>query len=247
MPLIDLDALPPLRKRSWEGFHSQWAACITTQLNGARLPPHFHAEPLTQAGMRVEADVSIFEEEADLDEGNGQEGEGGVATAVYAPPKPTLVAPVEFGTLDIYEVRVYDDKGPRALVAVVELVSPSNKDRPAHREAFATKCAAYLQQNVSVVVVDIVTERREGLHGPLMRRLELGEELVAAVHSDLYAVAYRSAGRGARTRLEAWPFNLAVGADLPSVPMWLGADLAVPLELEASFAATLASLRMRTP
>jgi hypothetical protein len=41
-------------------------------------------------------------------------------------------------------VRIYDDEANRTLVAAVELVSPSNKDRPASREAFATKCAAYL-------------------------------------------------------------------------------------------------------
>ncbi len=146
---------------------------------------------------------------------------------------------------EVFEVQVFDEEGTQALVAAVELVSPANKDRDAHRRTFATKCAAYLQQNVSVVVVDVITERRGNLHAELMGRLGLGEPALGAVTAELYAVAYRTAGVGTRLRLEAWPVALAVGAPLPVLPLWLGPERAVPLDLEATYTATCQSLRMR--
>ena len=43
-----------------------------------------------------------------------------------------------------YEVRIYDAERGRHLVAAIEIVSPANKDRPEHRDAFVGKCAALL-------------------------------------------------------------------------------------------------------
>lgn len=140
-------------------------------------------------------------------------------------------------------MRVYDDEGTRALVAAIELISPSNKDRPTHREAFATKCAAYLQQSVSVVIVDIVTERRANLHEEIMKRVRVDG---GQATGELYAVAYRTAGMGAKMRLEAWPGSLSIGAKLPTLPLWIAPQLAVPLDLEASYQAARTALRIST-
>jgi hypothetical protein len=35
--------------------------------------------------------------------------------------------------------------------------------------------------------------------------------------------------------LETWPQTLALGQPLPTVPLWLADNLAVPLELEESY------------
>ena len=53
-----------------------------------------------------------------------------------------------------YEIRVFDQKRQCRLVAAVAIVSPANKDRPEHCQAFVAKCAALLQQRVSVTIVD---------------------------------------------------------------------------------------------
>jgi hypothetical protein len=37
---------------------------------------------------------------------------------------------------DEYEVRIYDVKRGRRMVAAIEIVSPANKDRPEHRNVF---------------------------------------------------------------------------------------------------------------
>jgi hypothetical protein len=85
-----------------------------------------------------------------------------------------------------------DEDGPR-LRGAIELVSPSNKDRPSERRAFAVKCASYLQQGAGVVVIDAVTTRRSNMHEELLRTLELGNGAPWRSPTDLYAVAYRAA------------------------------------------------------
>ena len=93
---------------------------------------------------------------------------GGVAVAVWAPPRPTLAIATDLPDMDVYEVRVYDDKSGHRLVAAVEIVSPSNKDRPEHRRAFVAKCSDMLRDGVCVAIVDLVTTRHFNLYGDLM-------------------------------------------------------------------------------
>ena len=69
---------------------------------------------------------------------------------------------------------IYDDEMARTLVAAVEVVSPANKDRATHRRAFVAKCAAYLQQGIGLIVVDVVTKRHASLHAALLNRLLTG-------------------------------------------------------------------------
>jgi hypothetical protein len=54
---------------------------------------------------------------------------------------------------DLVEVQVFSDSEGPTPVGAIELVSPSNKDRPAERDAFVSKCASYLQQGVGLVIV----------------------------------------------------------------------------------------------
>jgi hypothetical protein len=44
--------------------------------------------------------------------------------------------------------------------------------------------------------------------------------------------------------LESWLYTLAIGEPLPTLPLWLSDDLAVPLELEASCEETCRILRI---
>jgi hypothetical protein len=131
------------------------------------------------------------------------------------------------------------------LRAAIELVSPSNKDRPGSRQTFAVKCASYLKQGVSVVIVDIVTARDANLHAEIFDVLEVkNRRAVWSSPSGLYAVAYRAVPVRKSPRLEAWPEPLAIGQPLPALPLWLSLDLYLPLRLEDSYLATCQSLRI---
>jgi hypothetical protein len=96
-----------------------------------------------------------------------------------------------------------------------------------------------------VVVVDVVTSRRANFHAEMLRLLDLNGPAAWQSPSDLYAVAYRVASAEQARRLEAWPEPLAVGSPLPRVPLWLGSDICVPLDLEATYQMTCADLRIR--
>lgn len=233
MPLLDHFHLPLFPRRSWESLHTLWIAQLTGNLNLRPMGYGFVADAGVHIGIRVATDVAAFEE----DSPSGGSSNGAVATEVWAPPHPPLVMPVDFTKLETFEIRIYDEDRARTLVAAVELVSPGNKDRPEHRRAFLDKCAAYLREGVSVVLVDIVTSRRHHFHKELMELFGCGERAQSAIATDLYAVAYRVRVVGERTQLEVWPETLALDAPLPTMPLWLTESLCVPLELEAGYQA----------
>jgi len=124
------------------------------------------------------------------------------------------------------------------------LISPANKDRPEHRLAFLLKCAGYLQGGVSLVVVDVVTERHQNLHGELMQLLRLTEASPWSEDTFLYAVAYRTTKQKDQWQMETWKERLALGVALPTLPLWLTSNLAVPVELEPSYEETSGGLRI---
>lgn len=55
-------------------------------------------------------------------------------------------------------------------------------------------------------------------------------------NSFIYSVAYRPIQSGVGGRIDAWPTALEVGKILPKVPLSLGAELCLPLDLEISYA-----------
>jgi hypothetical protein len=238
MPLLD-HFRPPLRgPRRWEGFHHAWAANLAQHLNREVLPAEFFAESEISLGPTLEIDVANFEE------GSGHEAAGrATGTAVWAPAKPLLTFSVDFARLDVCEVRVYEELGGPQLRAAIELISPANKDRPGSRRTFAAKCAGYLKQAVSVVMVDMVTERTANLHSDLMEALEVTGTPWESP-TQLYAIAYRPVPVQKQQRVEAWPEVLTLGRGLPVLPLWLRVDFSVPLQLEETYATTCEGLRI---
>ncbi len=245
MPLRD-HFRPPLDDlTSWEGFHSQWPAMIVLALT-RRLPRRYVAAPRVHLGSSIEIDVATYEQDAtdvsspDVGNGNG----GAVVTAVWAPPRPTFTIATDLPDLDEYEVRVYDTRRGRRLVAAIEIVSPANKDRPEHRRAFVAKCATLLQQRVSVTIIDLVTTRNFNLYGDLTELLGQHDPSLDPEPPPLYAVACRGAKREDVWQLETWMHGLSLGQALPTLPLWLADNLAVPLELEECYEETCRALRI---
>ncbi len=216
------------RWRQWEPLHGMWPATIAQRLRRF-LPANYVAVPQVHAGSAIEVDVAAFEKSSPR---RPQAPNGSLPA--WQPEAPSLALETELLDLDDYAVHVYDASEFERLVATVELISPANKDRPDHRESFVAKCAALIQQGVSVAMVDVVTTRRGSLYAELLRLLRredsaLGEE-------PLYAAELRRVGQHDRPpRLEIWARKLELGATLPTLPLWLTEDLAVPLELEASY------------
>ena len=136
---------------------------------------------------------------------------------------------------DAFEVRVFNTVGGMKLVAAIELVSPSNKDRQAERLAFATKCASYLYQGVSLIIMDIVTTRRANLHNETMRVMQADAANELPADADLYAVAYRPVQREQRTEIDLWPATFALGDSLPTMPLRLTGDIFIPIDFDTTY------------
>jgi hypothetical protein len=234
MPLLDHFHPPLSVQRPWEGFHSTWATVMAQLLNRTILPGDYVAMPHVRLGTAVEVDVATLRQPRELATAQPK--------APWSPAQPGWSIPIEWDKRDLFEVRILRQEGGPKLVAAIELVSPANKDRPAHRQSFAGKCAGFLRQGVGLVVVDVVTDRQNSLHEELISLLELNGSVPFS--AQLYAVAYRTTTAGSRNRLDVWTQALALGQPLPTLPLWLAEDVAVPVDLEASYQETCSALRM---
>lgn len=233
MPLRDHFRPPVDQIASWEGFHGQWPAVIVQQLR-KQLPPGYVAEPRVHSGSQIEIDVAAFAKD-DAPVSGRADGNGGVATAVWAPDRPSVAVETTLPDYDEYEVRVFDATRGRQLVAAIELVSPANKDRPEHRNVFVAKCAVLLQKGVAVSVVDLVSVRHFNLYAELLALIGHADPALGDPPPPLYAASCRWARTGKRTLLEAWSHALTLGQPLPTLPLWLSADRVIPLNLELSY------------
>lgn len=232
--------IPPLSlTHPWGGFHGAWATCIAQQLNRGILPTRYYAVPTVELGGPVEIDIATLEDQS----GPTPSGSGAILQP-WTPPTPTVTLAVDFSGVDTIEVQVFYDEGSPRLAAAIELVSPKSKDRPATRRAFAVKCASYLQQAASVIVIDVVTVRHANMHAELLQTLNLGNGALWQSPSALCVVAYRMVREDERSKIEIWPEALAPGAPLPRLPLWLGVDISVPLDLEKSYLSACESLRI---
>ena len=232
MPLLDHFHPPLSRTYPWRGFHGAWAAAIARLLNAGVLPPGYYAVPFLDRDGPIEIDVATLHAPPSADPGSAES---------WAPAAPGQEVAVEWPPTDEVEVEVYADEGDPRLAAAVELVSPRNKDRPRSREAFAAKCAGHLRRGCGVVVADPVTTRRADLHAELLATLGVGP---TAGPEGLSVVSYRPVGREEAGRLQTWREPLEVGHPLPTVPLWLGGELSIPLDLEASYTAACSDLRI---
>jgi len=230
MPLLDHFHRPLKTLHQWGSFHNAWMTYLAADIN-ATLPERFFAAPSARFG--IEVDVAALERFRD-------EFNGAAWTPTWDAPAATATVPFAVAT-DELEVLVYEDyPGEVRLVGAVEFVSPANKDRPETRGAFVSKCHGYLQKGVGVLLVDVVTDRHANLHDDLLARVGGGP----ALGGHLYAAAYRPTGKNGVGELALWLNPLAVGAVLPTMPLWLYGGFCVPARLEETYTRTCRDLRV---
>ena len=227
MPLLDHFHPPLSERRHWHSFHNSWATYLSSQLN-TLLPAGYFAEANVQFG--VEIDVAAFEETG-----------GAGAPPGWVPSPPSASHPFEMSEV-VVEVGIFSRSGGPQLAGAVELVSPANKDRPLHREAFVSKCVTYLQAGVGLVLVDVVTERPADLHRELLVRLGIADP---GLGSALSGSAFRPVEREGKSLLDVWQEALALGQPLPTLPLWLRGGLCLPVELEATYERTCIEQRIQ--
>jgi hypothetical protein len=242
MSLLDHFHPPLSGEHNWESFHGAWAYEIMRTLNRGVLPGRCFAEAQVHVGSRVEIDVPTFDRGNDVHSVPSNGDSQGVAVANWAPPVTSIVMPAVFP--DEIEVQVFQRTGGATLVGAIELISPSNKDRPETRRAFTAKCASYLQQGIGLIIVDIVTERQANLHDELIGLLEQPSKFAFSQATPLYAVAYRPSRRSTGDQIEIWPVPLNLGQDLPTLPLALRGVGTVPVDLDTTYTTTCQDSRL---
>lgn len=208
----------------FEGLHGLWMAELVRILRVA-LPAGYRAiigtTPLGLVGLEtVKPDVGVR---------NGAANPP--ANPAGAIPDPDVELAVAFLDEDPTVQVVRNGR----LVAVIELVSPRNKDRPTAREKYGGRYAGYLVGGVHLLLVD-VHRRPVGFSFAQAINAELGEALPASAAPS--AVSYRvgpSAAFGGRM-LGVWQRSLTVGDPLPAMPLPLTYDDAVMVDLEGTYA-----------
>ncbi len=245
MPLRDHFHPPFTDDHSWDVVHGGLPKDIATALNRI-LPANYIAGPKVYLRSGLEIDIAAFQKDPPDEESTGGSGGGGTATAtaVWVPVKPSLTVAADWSNVDEYEVLIYDSKRRRELVAAIELVSPSNKDRPDSRRLFVNKCAGLLQAGVSVTIVDVVTEYTANLYAELLEAVGQSDPAITIPPQPIYAVACRSRAAKQGQALETWYRPLAIGQPLPQLPIWLTDRLAVPFDLEPIYEGTLKDLKI---
>lgn len=231
MPLLDHFRPPLSDDHCWRSFHFTWSVYLAEWLN-RNLPGCFRADASGVGDDTFHIDIPTRSPPDSI--------RRGAPTAIrpwFGPPPALSTALAIPGQTEAEVLVLATDEGDRRVVAAIELLSERSKDRPIARQALATKCAHFLRRGASVVVFDAVTVRRIGVHEMIVSML--GVEPSDRVPAGMSVVAYQNRRLiGVAPELRVWPAALEVGARLPTVPLWIEPDLALPLDLEPSYRTT---------
>src|SRR3954471_8724786 len=146
---------------TFHAFHLAWIAEIQRVMNGGLLPPGFYAMAEQVAGEMV-PDVLTLQDlggggsERGSDANNGGDA-GGVAVA-RAQPKVAVTETIGEAALLAARRRrlvIRHTTGDR-VVALLEIVSPGNKERRPPLEAFVEKAIAALEEGYHLLVIDLL-------------------------------------------------------------------------------------------
>ncbi len=238
MPLRDHFRLPVENAASFEDVLGAWPAAIAYRLN-VLLPARYRCS--VKAHRASENWLTIDDGEKDEEFFRPNDGRDSMNSAPESMAPAILLETEELAPAES-EVRVHDLRRGNRLVAALELVGPTNKDRPRSRKAFASKCHALLQQDVCVAIVDTVSNQSANLYAELADRLCASIPTIAT--RPTYAVSCRIRPGRKGTRVETWERGVEVGSPLPTIPLWLNERFAVDLALEATYEETCRGLRI---
>jgi hypothetical protein len=217
---------------TFHDFHSAWIIHLKETLNGGLLPEGYYAQAEQHAGQ-VLTDVLTLQ--VGDHEPIVPQGDGPVAVAV-APPRvsrkvvasPNATYRANRRTLAIRHV-----SGHR-LVALLEILSPANKDRPASVNAFVAKAQAALLHGCHLLVVDLLPP---GLHDPQGIHGAIWDLVDPPAPSPPAGKPLTLAAYVAQQLPEAWVESVAVGDALPDMPLFLHTDWYVNVPLEVTYQA----------
>jgi hypothetical protein len=225
-------------------FHHDWITEIARVLNRGILPGDYYALA-DQFASGFGPDV-LTPQGRDLN--GAASGPGGRAPnsgggVKLAPPKlrPTAETEMEFHRRKqkVVSIRhVSDDK----IVAMIEVVSPGNKDSRNPFRTFVEKAAQLIANGVHLLILDLFPpgpRDPQGIHAGIWDEVA-GQPYVLPPDKPLTLAAYECA-----LAIRAYVVQCAVGDVLSDMPLFLEPGLAVEAPLEATYNAAFAEVPRR--
>ena len=225
MPIHDWTKV---RSGTFHNFHVLWMGTLTNRLNEGLLPEGYFAMAEQIVG-RPEGDVVALQKSPN---GHPRASGGGIA---LASPKAQFVMPIEVERYaeKANRIAVHHELGD--VVAVIEIVSPGNKDSSHAIRAFREKAAELIRQGVNLLVVDLFPpgpRDPQGIHKAIWDELT-DEPFELPEGTPLTLAAYQ-----ASPIKTAYVEPVAVGDTLPDMALFLELDFYVNVPLEATYQAT---------
>lgn len=214
----------------FHAFHHDWITELSRALNRGLLPPEYYALP-EQIVAGLGPDVLTLRRP----DGNGSgttAPSGGVALA-DAPPKVRFHIQAEANRYAAKAKGVsVRHSSSHQVVALMEIVSPGNKGSRNGLNAFISKAREALSAGLHLLIVDLFppsVRDPQGIHQAIW-----GEEgdgpYMPPNDKPLTCVAYVGGAAA-----EAFVEPIAVGDQLPEMPLFLTPDVYVPVPLEQTY------------
>jgi hypothetical protein len=221
---------------TFHGFHTLWIGELTRLLNTELLPSQYYAEPEQIAGqtgpdvltleLNREFETSAVQSEAQI---------GGTALLTETQPKVTL-------TQTASEAEIYSERKSRLairhtsgdrLVAFIELLSLGNKSSQRSLDRFLDKACSVIESGVHLLIVDLYPPGildPQGIHGEIWNEIDPSSPFEFPDKRKMTAVSYH-----AIAPVVAYVEPIAIGLQLPEMPLFLDGNRYVNLPLERTY------------
>ena len=218
----------------FHGFHTMWIGEINKALNDGLLPAGYYALPEQHAGRSIMDVLTLHASPGPAAPSNPlSPATGGLAVA-EAPPRVRRRHTIEEEVLARRRSVAIRHVSGHRLIALLESVSPANKDRARHVEEFANKAVEALDAGVHLLLVDLFPpgpHDPQGMAGAVCQQLGQSDAPYDAPAEEPLTLAAFAAG----PRVEVYLNHLAVGAALPETPLFLHPERYINAPLEATY------------
>jgi hypothetical protein len=218
---------------TFHNFHVLWMSTLTNRLNAGLLPSGYFAMAEQIIG-KPETDVVTLQT-GSRPPGSAA-GNGGVAVSPFRPRTRfvmRLAPDPERYARKANRIAIHHELGE--VVAVIEIVSPGNKDRQRPLRTFVEKALDLFQQQVNLLIIDPFppgSHDPQGLPGAICDEFS-DQKFELPPDKPLTLASYQ-----VEPVLTSYVEPIAVGDPLPEMPLFLYGDTGINVPLEETYQTT---------